>query len=318
MQTSALGFGCVAMTAYQTEQDALRILQVAYECGITHFDVARLYGQGLAEGILGKFVKHHRDSITITTKFGLNPPQTFTQYKGLINIARQTLKKFTFLKSLLKKTQTNLVKSRAFSLIEAKQSLETSLRELNTDYIDLWLLHECLPEDASNPDLLDFLDQMIQAGKIIRYGVGTNYKNIQGVLDLQPCRHQVIQFEQSILQQNIQTLKNIDDKLVVTHSVFKEVNPILDAGLKYPKLTKQYSDQIGLDLFHKQEIVGLLLAYAGYVNNNGIVLFSSTKPENIYRNVEMLEKRNYSEQTFEIFFDFLSKVLLFEDESQCH
>ena len=314
VQTSVLGFGCVGTTAHQTEADALRTLETAFESGITHFDVARLYGFGQAEGILGKFAKQHRNSITITTKFGLNPPQTFTKYKRFLNVARQAVRKFTFLKSLLKKPKSNLVKFRAFSVKEAKDSLEISLKELNIDYIDFWLLHECLPEDAGNHDLLDFLNLMIQEGKILHYGVGTNYENIQSILNLEPCNHQVIQFEQSLQKQNIQKLQNLGDKLVITHSVLKEASPIFDAAMQQIEFTKHYSNRIGLNLSSKQEIIGLLLAYASFVNPNGIVLFSSIKPEHVSKNIKIIEERNYSEETFLIFLDFLKKISYCENK----
>jgi D-threo-aldose 1-dehydrogenase len=315
--TSSLGFGCVGMTTHKTQKDALMVLEVAYDCGITHFDVARLYGFGQAEGILGEFVKYHRDSITITSKFGLNPTHTITQYKSLISTARKTINEFPFLKSLLKKVPNNLVKSRAFSAKDAKKSLEISLKELNTDYLDFWLLHECLPESASNYELLDFLDKMIQEGKILHYGVGTNYSNIQGVLDMKPCQHQVIQFEQSLLQQNLQRLHGLGNRLIITHSVFKEANPIIAASQQYPELTKKYSNIIGLDLSRKQIIIGLLLAYAVFVNPNGMVLFSSTKSEHIYSNIKMLEEIKYSEQIFGVFFDFLKNILSFDVVLPC-
>src|SRR5438045_1975491 len=70
LEVSTLGFGCAKLT-FNTREEALRVLETAYEEGITHYDVARVYGLGWAEGILGEFLKNKRDHVTVTTKFGL-------------------------------------------------------------------------------------------------------------------------------------------------------------------------------------------------------------------------------------------------------
>jgi aryl-alcohol dehydrogenase-like predicted oxidoreductase len=51
------------------------MLERAFALGITHFDVARAYGFGRAEGILGKFLRGRRDQVTVATKLGLQPPR---------------------------------------------------------------------------------------------------------------------------------------------------------------------------------------------------------------------------------------------------
>lgn len=69
--TTNLGFGCSLLTRNNSIKDAILNLEVAYDNGIRHFDIARVYGFGEAETILGKFAKTKRDQITITSKTGL-------------------------------------------------------------------------------------------------------------------------------------------------------------------------------------------------------------------------------------------------------
>jgi aryl-alcohol dehydrogenase-like predicted oxidoreductase len=73
-ETSRLGFGCVQLTAHLNRREALSVLEHAFSVGITHFDVARAYGFGRAEGILREFLWQKRHDVTLTTKFGIEPP----------------------------------------------------------------------------------------------------------------------------------------------------------------------------------------------------------------------------------------------------
>ena len=70
--TTAIGYGCAGLMRPSTDKERQALLATAFEVGIRHFDVARYYGHGQAEGVLGKFIAETgcRDEITITTKFG--------------------------------------------------------------------------------------------------------------------------------------------------------------------------------------------------------------------------------------------------------
>jgi aryl-alcohol dehydrogenase-like predicted oxidoreductase len=50
VETSRLGFGCVQLTSHRKRREAPFVLERAFSLGITHFDVARKYGFGRAEG----------------------------------------------------------------------------------------------------------------------------------------------------------------------------------------------------------------------------------------------------------------------------
>jgi D-threo-aldose 1-dehydrogenase len=54
--TTALGFGCSGIIGSNTRTESLGLLSTAVELGIRHFDVARSYGSGDAEAILGDFL----------------------------------------------------------------------------------------------------------------------------------------------------------------------------------------------------------------------------------------------------------------------
>ena len=113
--------------------EATRLVDVCLEAGLTMFDTADIYSNGLAEEILGQAIKGRRDRVLISTK------GTFRLGDG-----------------------PNDVGSSRFHLTRA---VEASLRRLGTDYIDLYQLHGF---DAVTPveEVLGTLDDLVRAGKI--------------------------------------------------------------------------------------------------------------------------------------------------------
>lgn len=125
--------------------EATRMVDVCLEGGINLFDSADVYSGGAAEEILGQAIKGRRDKVLISTK------ATFTFGPG-----------------------PNDVGSSRFHLINA---VESSLKRLGTDYIDLFQLHAF---DAQTPveETLSVLDDLVRAGKI-RYIGCSNFSGWQ-------------------------------------------------------------------------------------------------------------------------------------------
>src|SRR5438105_7640592 len=81
---SGIGYGCSQLMARTGRAESIRLLEAAFDAGITHFDVARSYGYGEAESALGAFLAGRRDQVTVTTKLGLGPPRG----SGLLKVAK--------------------------------------------------------------------------------------------------------------------------------------------------------------------------------------------------------------------------------------
>ena len=113
--------------------EAMRLVDISLEAGLTMFDSADVYSAGLAEEILGKAIAGRRDKVLISTK------ATFRLGDG-----------------------PNDVGSSRFHLIRA---VEAALKRLGTDYIDFFQLHGF---DALTPieETLSTLDELVRAGKI--------------------------------------------------------------------------------------------------------------------------------------------------------
>jgi len=112
---------------------ARRMVDICLEAGVSMFDSADGYSNGMAEEILGQAIKGRRGSVLISTK------GTFRRGPG-----------------------PNDVGSSRHYLTRA---VEASLRRLGTDYIDLYQLHSF---DAMTPieEAVSTLDDLVRAGKI--------------------------------------------------------------------------------------------------------------------------------------------------------
>lgn len=121
--------------------EATRLVDVCLEAGLNLFDSADVYSGGAAEEILGQAIKGRRDQVLISTK------ATFRSGEGPneVGSSRQHL----------------------------TQAVETALRRLGTDYIDLFQLHAF---DAQTPieETMQVLDDLVRAGKI-RYVGASNF-----------------------------------------------------------------------------------------------------------------------------------------------
>lgn len=74
VEVSALGFGCMGMSAFYGASDdtvSVATLRYAMDQGVSFFDTAELYGNGHNESLLARAVKGRRDELVIATKCGL-------------------------------------------------------------------------------------------------------------------------------------------------------------------------------------------------------------------------------------------------------
>ena len=281
-----IGFGCSALSN-SGEKKALELLETAFDTGVRHFDVARYYGYGESEGILGRFAKPRRMQITITTKFGIEPPQRTNALRVAMQAGRRFVKFVPAARGFLQRRTQGLVKSAAFSVSVAQASLETSLRELGTDYIDFFLLHDYAVSDNSPDELAAFMEEAVKSGKIRHFGLGTSIENILSALDAQPELCNVLQFENSVLTRNLNRLPGgVADRLTVTHGALSASYNLVSTFLKANgQVVRDWSKILGVDCSRDEIISALMLNYAVQANPNGLVLFSSRNATRVRENI---------------------------------
>jgi hypothetical protein len=169
---SPLGFGCASVMGKIGLSDSLRAMALAFDLGVTHFDVARSYGFGRAESLLGRFIAGRRDRVTIATKFGVVPPHLGLKARMAMPMARVLARRLPALQKRLRGESGRLLAEHRFDADYARLALHTSLSQLRTDHVDMYFLHEPPPLPAAlMDDLADTLDTLVREGKVRRWGI---------------------------------------------------------------------------------------------------------------------------------------------------
>jgi aryl-alcohol dehydrogenase-like predicted oxidoreductase len=135
---SVVGLGCNNF-GRQLDLDGTRaVVDAAFDAGITLFDTADIYGsrRGASEELLGSVLKGRRSEIVLGTKFGMD-------MEGLNGV------------------DLGARGSRSYII----RSVESSLRRLDTDYLDLYQIHT---PDPATPiaETLSALDDLVRSGKV--------------------------------------------------------------------------------------------------------------------------------------------------------
>jgi len=150
LQLSAVGFGLwtVSTSWWGAEDDrqGVDLLRRAHDLGVTFFDTADTYGNGKGETMLAEALGHARDKIVIATKFGYDFYSHADDRKGQRELPQD------------------------FSPAFVRHACEESLRRLNTDYIDLYQLHNPRRWAIESDELFGTLEELQSQGKIRHYG----------------------------------------------------------------------------------------------------------------------------------------------------
>ncbi len=160
-KVSALSFGAWAIGGTwgpTVETESLAALHKAIDMGVNFFDTADVYGDGISERLMAKLRKQTQEKFYVATKAGRRlDPHLASGYN------RENLTAF----------------------------VERSLKNLETEAIDLLQLH-CPPTEVFYmPEVFGVLDDLVQAGKLRYYGVSVEkveealkaieYPNVQSV-----------------------------------------------------------------------------------------------------------------------------------------
>lgn len=147
LQVSAVGLGCNDLGRSVGLEQAREVVRAALDSGITLFDTADVYGE--SESVLGECFRGQRDRIVLATKFG---HQRLDMGYGPAAGAKG---------------------GRAY----IRRAVESSLRRLRTDYLDLYQLHTPDPHTPIE-ETLSALTELVREGKV-RYLGNSNFAGWQ-------------------------------------------------------------------------------------------------------------------------------------------
>ena len=289
-----IGFGTTSLLALSNERDRQNLLCAALDAGITHFDTAPYYGYGEAEKILGRFIKDRRGQITVATKFGIQPPR-LAGGGSVAGAVKRLVRNIGPVKKLLARQAGRMVQRAAFSAADAEKSLEASLRSLQTNHIDIYLLHEAGPVDATD-ELLAFLERKQQEGVVGRFGTGSDFAKVSEMAVRYPAFTDVVQFENSVVRPNLPRLTaTLGSRLAITHGAlggsFRELRDALQADAT---LRTRCSGALGTDIGDSRHLASAMLSWAVQSNAQGTVLFSSSRPANVRSNMAALHNAQFT------------------------
>lgn len=159
LKVPTIAIGCMRI-GEMGEKETAAFLDTALQNGANFFDHADIYGRGKCETVFGKAIANlPREELILQTKCGIVPGKMFD-----------------------------------FSCQHIMESVEGSLKRLNTDYIDILLLHR--PDALMEPEeVAKAFDALKSAGKVRHFGVSNQnpyqMQLLQNYLDMPICANQL-------------------------------------------------------------------------------------------------------------------------------
>jgi aryl-alcohol dehydrogenase-like predicted oxidoreductase len=127
------------------DTESIKAINRAFELGINFLDTADCYGVGHSEEVIGKAIAGKRNSIVVSTKFGHFGNEATKTLHG-VNVTPDYI----------------------------ERACDASLKRLNTDYIDVYQLHEWNLPISCVESICTTLDKLVEKGKIRTYGWSTD------------------------------------------------------------------------------------------------------------------------------------------------
>lgn len=247
LDVSAVGFGCWEVGGgygHVEEAEFARAVGRALDLGVNCFDTAEGYGMGASERALGQALGGRRDEAIVVTKFGMN-------YRDKPNLRDSS-------------------RERVFA------SIDKSLKNLGTDYVDVYLVHW--------PDRLTPFEETMQAlGDVVRDGkvrfVGlSNFK----LEEIEACtavrRVDVVQYGWNMFDRRMQ-------RDILPYCAEQGVGFMAYGSLAFGLLTGTFTEEMDFgtqDWRSRQGNMGSIKMFAA--------LFGPEKFKDNVRAVEQLEK----------------------------
>ena len=308
VRTSALGFGCGSVMGRVGRSASLRAMGVAWDSGITLFDTARSYGFGEAEAVLGEFLQGKRDRAVVATKYGI-PAQRQSSAKRMVVGAVRAAFKVPGVRGLVRGKGT-----KSFSVVGLRESVETSLRELRTDYVDILFLHEATEAVLRDAELIGVLDGLVRSGKVLRVGLYAGADVVDVAIESAPRTIGAAQFGADPFSRVVSgfAARNHREMLLVGNHPFGSEErmgrfaAVLGSGGQDESVPSELREKLreGGDQVVLEALLGIGLKAAGLHT----LVFSMMRREHLVANVRAVEKCRFSGAELKLIQDKLLRL----------
>lgn len=232
-EASEIGLGCMRQCRVP-KQEAKKNFYTALDLGINYFDHADVYGFGASEELYGEFL-HENPSLR---------PNIFLQSKcTLIRDTEKTLYLDTTKKHIL-------------------ESVDGSLKRLQTDYLDVFVLHQ--PDTLMEPEeIAEAFDLLHTSGKVRYFGV-SNFNRME-LEYLQSCLHQKLLVNQ--LQVSVAHTELIDsaNSIKLNEKSSVDHNGSVFTYMRMEKITVQAWSPLQMGFYG-----GVFMGHPAYPNLNEV------------------------------------------------
>ncbi|MCP3369501.1 aldo/keto reductase [Bradyrhizobium cajani] len=280
---SSIGFGCASLGGRVGARAGLEALERAYDSGINWYDVAPSYGDGMAESICGQFASARRGSVYICTKIGMRPSTTAAAMRVLKPIARASLALFPGIQPRLSTMKPKPFKV-PLSAELIRTGIESSLRRLRTDYVDVLALHRPTREEIVREDIIRAVERIVQDGKARAISIaGNNQVGIDGLDQSLPFR--LLQIANNPLEPNVLRSRQAErGRTFVTYGTFSNVDELVARiGARQRVLNDLHELGYRGDL--SEIAIAFVVDYALASNSAGVTLFSMFRKKHLAFNL---------------------------------
>jgi aryl-alcohol dehydrogenase-like predicted oxidoreductase len=286
---SVVGFGCASLGSRVSAKEGLIALERAYDKGVTWYDVAPPYGDGHAEGLLGRFLAGKRDQVAVCTKVGIKPPQVSPVMRFAKPLLRAALGVAPQLRRRVARGRPTSTRVK-ITPSEIASSVEASLRRLGVDHVDVLALHDPSPETVLNDEIAEAMEKIVQKGQAKVVGIaGDKSVGDQGIARLPTYR--MVQHASAFGEPKAEHLSS-KGVFRVVHSVFGVAGSLeaLIQRIDMDAELKRSLEALGLDGDSRALASKALLDYALANNMTGVVLTSMFKPAHMDFNCGRAER----------------------------
>ncbi len=252
-----------------TDKEAGTILNAVLDAGINFIDTSNDYGR--SEELIGKFLSKRRAEFTLATKCGC-----YWTDKGDHDEITHVW------------TRKNLL-----------TNIDTSLKRLRTDYVDILQLHNAPVDDTDKADLVSVLEEIRNSGKIRFFGVSTVFPHIRTYV------------ERKVFQ-TFQIPYSAFDRMheeAISHAASSGAGTIIRGGVGQGEPGKGRGDESRWSLWEKAKMSDLLeigesptafiLRFTMSHPDISTIIAGTKNPIHLKENLEVAEKGPLSSSVYE-------------------